>query len=101
VVLLSGISGGAAAGRLLAVMGPSGAGKTTFINILAGMDGERGGGKGGDTHGMDVVKVCCWAGGGLYRYWEKWEEVLATCLNLNLSNVLLSWCWIMFHGSEM
>ena len=42
VVLLSGISGAAAAGRVLAVMGPSGAGKTSLINILAGKQEEGG-----------------------------------------------------------
>ena len=35
-VLLGGISGGFIAGNLNAVMGPSGAGKTTFINVLCG-----------------------------------------------------------------
>ncbi|XP_021349695.1 ABC transporter G family member 21-like isoform X2 [Mizuhopecten yessoensis] len=35
-VLLKNVSGSASSGDLLAVMGPTGAGKTTFLNILAG-----------------------------------------------------------------
>ncbi|OWF40983.1 ABC transporter G family member 14 [Mizuhopecten yessoensis] len=35
-VLLKNVSGSASSGDLLAVMGPTGAGKTTFLNVLAG-----------------------------------------------------------------
>ena len=34
--ILNGVSGHAAAGRLTAIMGPSGGGKTTLCNALAG-----------------------------------------------------------------
>ncbi|KAJ3380640.1 hypothetical protein HDU84_005666 [Entophlyctis sp. JEL0112] len=35
-VVLQGVSGRVAAGRMTAIMGPSGAGKTTFMNVLMG-----------------------------------------------------------------
>ncbi|GAB1517059.1 hypothetical protein RhiTH_000102 [Rhizoctonia solani] len=47
--LLSGLSGSVRPGQMLAILGPSGAGKTTLIGILAGRSGAMGGRVSGDV----------------------------------------------------
>ncbi|CAE6436752.1 unnamed protein product [Rhizoctonia solani] len=47
--LLSGLSGSVRPGQMLAILGPSGAGKTTLIGILAGRSGVMGGRVSGDV----------------------------------------------------
>ncbi|CAE7207667.1 unnamed protein product [Rhizoctonia solani] len=47
--ILSGLSGSVRPGQMLAILGPSGAGKTTLIGILAGRSGAMGGRVSGDV----------------------------------------------------
>ncbi|KAL5636267.1 hypothetical protein ACGC1H_004924 [Rhizoctonia solani] len=47
--ILSGLSGSVQPGQMLAILGPSGAGKTTLIGILAGRSGAMGGRVSGDV----------------------------------------------------
>ncbi|CUA70561.1 putative ATP-dependent permease [Rhizoctonia solani] len=48
-MILSGLSGSVRPGQMLAILGPSGAGKTTLIGILAGRSGAMGGRVSGDV----------------------------------------------------